>query len=171
LNFGARLINSLFRVMTLLGLEASYRHILTVRGRKTGRLYSTPVDVLELDGDRWLVAGYGHTNWVRNARAAGEVTLSRGRQSQKFKVDEVCDQTAVPAPKVHGRDSRNAAVLRRQSKLVRSGSRRRARKACRLSPDPVELTALPEGSARARPPSAREVRGCGKTRTQEPANP
>lgn len=52
--------------------------------------------MLELDGDRWLVAGYGPTNWVRNARAAGEVTLSRGRQSQKFKVDEVCDQTAVP---------------------------------------------------------------------------
>ena len=43
-----RLINSLFRALTRLGLGASYRHILTVPGRKTGRLYSTPVDVLEL---------------------------------------------------------------------------------------------------------------------------
>ena len=52
LSFGARLINSVFRLMTSLGLGASYRYILTVAGRKTGRLYSTPVDVLEVTGDR-----------------------------------------------------------------------------------------------------------------------
>jgi hypothetical protein len=52
-NFGARLINSVFRWMTKLGLGASYRYILTVLGRKTGRLYSTPVDVIEVAGDRW----------------------------------------------------------------------------------------------------------------------
>ena len=74
-----RLINSLFRTLTRFGLGASYRHILTVQGRKTGRLYSTPVDVLDLDGQRWLVAAYGPVSWVANARAAGEVTLSRGR--------------------------------------------------------------------------------------------
>ena len=44
---GTRLINSLFRALTRLGLGASYRHILTVPGRKTGRLYSTPVDIIE----------------------------------------------------------------------------------------------------------------------------
>ena len=63
---GTRLINSLFRALTRLGLGASYRHILTVPGRKTGRLYSTPVDIIELDDQRWLVAAYGPTNWVRN---------------------------------------------------------------------------------------------------------
>ena len=72
-------------VLTRLGLGASYRHILTVPGRKTGRLYSTPVDIIELDDQRWLVAGYGPTNWVRNVRAAGEVTLSRARQSDRFR--------------------------------------------------------------------------------------
>jgi deazaflavin-dependent oxidoreductase (nitroreductase family) len=96
LSFGTRLINSLFRLMTRLRLGASYRHILTVPGRKTGRLYSTPVDVIEVGGQRWLVAGYGPVNWVRNARAAGEVTLSRGGHSETFKIDEAGAQAAVP---------------------------------------------------------------------------
>ncbi len=97
LNGGARLINFVFRLMTRLGLGAAYRYILTVPGRKTGRLYSTPVDVIEVAGDRWLVAAYGPVSWVRNARAAGEVTLSRGGRSQHFEVEEAASTAAVPA--------------------------------------------------------------------------
>jgi deazaflavin-dependent oxidoreductase (nitroreductase family) len=93
---GTRLINLLFRGLTRLGVGASYRHILTVPGRKTGRLYSTPVDIIELEDQRWLVAGYGPTSWVRNVRAAGEVTLSRGLHSDRFEVEEVPPATAVP---------------------------------------------------------------------------
>jgi deazaflavin-dependent oxidoreductase (nitroreductase family) len=66
-----------------------------VPGRKSGRLYSTPVDVIELGGDRWLVAGYGPTSWVRNARAAGEVTLGRGGHLERFKVEEAGGEQAV----------------------------------------------------------------------------
>jgi deazaflavin-dependent oxidoreductase (nitroreductase family) len=91
-----RLINSLFQALTRLGLGASYRYVLTVSGRKTGRRYTTPVDVLEVDGERWLVAGYGPASWVANARAAGEVMLSRGRHSQRFKVEEAGPTAAVP---------------------------------------------------------------------------
>ena len=97
LNGGARLINFVFRLMTRLGLGAAYRYILTVPGRKTGRHYSTPVDVIEVAGDRWLVAAYGPVSWVRNARAAGEVTLSRGGRSQEFEVEEAASTAAVPA--------------------------------------------------------------------------
>jgi deazaflavin-dependent oxidoreductase (nitroreductase family) len=82
--------------MTRVGAGASYRQILTVAGRRTGRLYSTPVDVLEVGGERWLVSGYGPTSWVRNVRASGEVTLRRGRRSAKFEVDEADERTAVP---------------------------------------------------------------------------
>jgi deazaflavin-dependent oxidoreductase (nitroreductase family) len=96
LKFGARLVNAVFRLMTRLGLGASYRYVLTVPGRKTGRLYSTPVDVLEVGGDRWLVAGYGPVSWVRNVRAAGEVTLSRGANSETFSVAEATAQAAIP---------------------------------------------------------------------------
>ncbi len=88
-HLGTRLINWWFRTLTRLGLGASYRHILTVRGRKTGRPHSTPVDVIGAGGERWLVAGYGPASWVLNARAAGEVTLSRGGRSKTYKVEEV----------------------------------------------------------------------------------
>jgi deazaflavin-dependent oxidoreductase (nitroreductase family) len=109
-----RLINSLFRALTRLGLGASYRHILTVPGRKTGRLYSTPVDVLELDGQRWLVAGYGPASWVANARAAGEVTLSRGGRNQRLRSRGNCaDRRGRGAPQIHHRDPRHPSLLRR----------------------------------------------------------
>ena len=95
-HLGTRLINWWFRALTERGLGASYRHILTVPGRKTGRLYSTPVYVIETGGHRWLVAGYGPANWVLNARAGGEVTLSRGNHSERYKVVEAGAEEAVP---------------------------------------------------------------------------
>jgi deazaflavin-dependent oxidoreductase (nitroreductase family) len=93
---GTRLVNWAFRQLTLLGLGAPYRHILTVKGRKTGHLHSTPVDVIEHGENRWLVAGYGPANWVLNARAAREVTVSRGGRSQKFRVEDPDPIEAVP---------------------------------------------------------------------------
>jgi deazaflavin-dependent oxidoreductase (nitroreductase family) len=142
LNVGTRMINAVFRLMTRLGLGASYRHILTVPGRKTGRLYSTPVDVLEAGGDRWLVAGYGPAGWVRNARAAREVTLSRGRNSETLKVEEATAQDAIPVLRAYIReikvtrayfdanpdspDDAIAAELNRHAvfRLIPAGSRR-----------------------------------------------
>ena len=67
-----------------------------MQGRNTGRRYSTPVDVLERDGQRWLVAPYGPVSWVADARAAGEVTLSRGGRSEQFEVEEAPSTAAVP---------------------------------------------------------------------------
>lgn len=93
---GTRFVNLVFRVMTRLGLGKSYRHVLTVRGRKTGEPRSTPVDVMR-DGDRrWLVAAYGVTNWVRNARAAGEVQIARGRYRETLRVAELAPEDSVP---------------------------------------------------------------------------
>jgi deazaflavin-dependent oxidoreductase (nitroreductase family) len=90
------LINSVFRLLTRLGLGASHRYILIVPGRKTGRLYSTPVDVIEVGGNRWLVAGYGPASWVRNVGAAGVVTPSRGGKSERLRVAKATAQTAIP---------------------------------------------------------------------------
>lgn len=95
-NLGTRLINQVFQEMTRRGLGASYRQILTVPGRKTGHLYSTPVDVMEVAGNRWLVAAYGLVSWVHNARAAGEVTLSRGARTERYKIAEASPAEAVP---------------------------------------------------------------------------
>jgi deazaflavin-dependent oxidoreductase (nitroreductase family) len=89
-------INGVFRAMTAVGVGASYRRILTVRGRKTGESHSTPVDVMDRGGDLWLVAAYGQVNWVKNARAAGVVTLKRGRHAERFEVHEADPAEAIP---------------------------------------------------------------------------
>jgi deazaflavin-dependent oxidoreductase (nitroreductase family) len=60
--------------------------LLSVPGRKTGRIYSTPVTLVENPNGRWLVAPYGEVAWVRNARAAGRVTLSRGGATEQAKI-------------------------------------------------------------------------------------
>ncbi|MGW2231194.1 nitroreductase family deazaflavin-dependent oxidoreductase [Streptomyces formicae] len=93
---GTRMINRVFHTMTRFGIGKGYRHILTVRGRKSGRLYATPVDVMSAEGGRWVVAAYGVGDWVRNARAAGEIGLSRGRRSESVRVVELGPEESVP---------------------------------------------------------------------------
>ena len=99
-----RIVNRFFRWLTQAGLGASYRHILTVRGRRSGQLRSTPVDVMAYGGSRWLVAGYGAANWVANARAAGEVTLSRGGRSEVLTVQEASPSESVPVQRKYMRE-------------------------------------------------------------------
>ena len=79
-----RVFNRVFGFLVGLGLGFSYNYLLQVRGRKSGKIYSTPIDLLELDGKRFLVAPRGRTQWVRNAEAAGEVTLKKGSKREKF---------------------------------------------------------------------------------------
>ena len=79
-----RAINKLFGLLVGLGLGLRHNYLLQVRGRKTGRIYSTPVDVLDRNGKRYLVAPRGYTQWVRNAIASGTVSLKRGRRSEEF---------------------------------------------------------------------------------------
>ena len=69
-----------------IGLGFSYNYLLQVRGRKSGKLYSTPINRLEWNGKRYLVAPRGHTQWVRNAEAAGEVLLKKGSKQQQFRL-------------------------------------------------------------------------------------
>lgn len=85
-----RLGNVAIKAALRAGLAPSRYVLLTVRGRRTGQPRSTPVLLLEWDGRRWLVAPYGEVDWVRNARAAGEVTLTRGRRSETHHITE-CD--------------------------------------------------------------------------------
>jgi len=80
------------------GLAGRHTYNLTVRGRKSGRAYSTPVILVE-DGERWLVAPYGEVGWVRNARASGEVAISRGGHSETLRIEEAPPQQAAPVLK------------------------------------------------------------------------
>ena len=94
-------------VMTTALLRAGVRlngygrpmYLLTVRGRKSGQPRTTPVVVIEQDGERYLVSPYGITDWVRNLRAAGEATLTRGRRDEKVQATELPNDEAAIALK------------------------------------------------------------------------
>jgi deazaflavin-dependent oxidoreductase (nitroreductase family) len=86
-----RVFNRVFGFLVGLGVGFSHNYLLQVRGRKSGKLYSTPVDLLELGGKQFLVAPRGRTQWVRNAEAAGEVRLKKGRTQQKFRLRPIPD--------------------------------------------------------------------------------
>ena len=73
------------------GLGPAHMRVLEVRGRRSGRLYALPVDLLEQQGRLYLVAPRGNTEWVRNAAAAGEVTLRRGRSAAAYRVRGLSD--------------------------------------------------------------------------------
>ena len=86
-----RIFNRVFGFLVGIGLGFSHNFLLEVRGRKSGKLYSTPIDLLELNGKRFLVAPRGRTQWVRNAEAAGEVTLKKGNTRRKFRLRVLAD--------------------------------------------------------------------------------
>lgn len=71
-------MNPLIGVATRLGVSAWGSRILEVKGRKSGEPCRNPVNPLDLDAARYLVAPRGHTQWVRNLRAAGKGDLLLG---------------------------------------------------------------------------------------------
>ena len=87
-----RAFTKTFGFLVGMGLGFSHNYLLQVRGRKSGKIYSTPIDLLEIDGRRFLVAPRGRAQWVRNAEAAGEVTLKKGSQRNKFALRAISDE-------------------------------------------------------------------------------
>ncbi len=85
------LFNRLIGKLVALRIGPKYMRVLDIRGRKSGHVFSTPVNLLELGGVQYLVAPRGNTHWVRNARAAGQVRLRRGRRSFNYRVEEIPD--------------------------------------------------------------------------------
>ncbi len=83
-----RVLNRIVRLWIRLGLPPRKYHVLTVKGRRSGALHSTPVSVVQINEHRWLVAPYGQRNWVKNVRVAKQVTLSRGGHSEVLTVEE-----------------------------------------------------------------------------------
>ena len=81
----------MFGFLVGLGIAPGYMQLLQVRGRKTGNVYSTPVNLLQVGGKPYLVAPRGRTQWVRNAEATGEIVLKRGSVCRKYRLRPVSD--------------------------------------------------------------------------------
>lgn len=113
-----RALNAVVRPLAKLGLTGPRTHLLTVPGRSSGRLWSTPVSIVEDGGERWLVAPHGDRSWVKNARAAGWVELRRGRRRERLVVEELEPVAAVPVLRRYyelGRVTRPLFDVRRDS--------------------------------------------------------
>lgn len=109
-----RLVNPLARRLIMAGLPTGAPNILlTVRGRRSGMLYTVPVTLLELDGRRFVQASYGAAGWGANLRAAGEAIMTEhGRR--------VPVQAVELSPEEAGAILRRALQPYRQSRLLRA---------------------------------------------------
>ena len=96
-----RAVNRLVRGLLRVGLGPRETYLLTVAGRRSGEPRSTPVTLVEEGGRRWLVAPYGEVAWVRNLRAAGRATLSRGGRTNAIAVREISAEEAAPVLKMY----------------------------------------------------------------------
>jgi deazaflavin-dependent oxidoreductase (nitroreductase family) len=86
-----KIFNRVFGFLVGIGVGFPHKYLLQVRGRKSGKLFSTPINLLEFSGKRFLVAPRGRTQWVRNAEAFGEVTLKRGKARLSFRLRPLAD--------------------------------------------------------------------------------
>jgi hypothetical protein len=92
------------RILTTLvwiGLIRGHFYVLEVHGRKSGKVISLPVDPLDFAGHRYLVCARGNSNWVRNARAAGEVVLGRAMRRHRYAARELPPDMRPPVLKAY----------------------------------------------------------------------
>jgi deazaflavin-dependent oxidoreductase (nitroreductase family) len=94
--FTKNVFNRIVALLTRMGLDVAGSRVLEVKGRKSGEWRRTPVNLLALDGDRYLVAPRGHTQWVRNMRASGGGRLVLGRRVEEFSATELPDDDKPP---------------------------------------------------------------------------
>ena len=89
--FTINVFNRLVAWLTRLGVSVYGSRMLAVRGRTSGEWRTTPVNLLNFNGQRYLVAPRGVTQWVRNIRVSGEGELRLGRKHEPIRVAELGD--------------------------------------------------------------------------------
>jgi hypothetical protein len=95
--FTRNILNSLLRGLTRLGVSVWGSRVLEHRGRTSGTLHRTPVNLLSIEGTDYLVSPRGETQWVRNVRhAGGHLVLILGRRRQPRTATEIPVADSVP---------------------------------------------------------------------------
>jgi deazaflavin-dependent oxidoreductase (nitroreductase family) len=94
-----RTVNAVVTPLVKLGATPRNTVLLTTTGRKSGKPRTTPVTLVDLDGERWLVSSYGNVGWVHNVRASPRVVLRWGKRADSFRAESV---NAVRAGSVLG---------------------------------------------------------------------
>ncbi|HEV3354278.1 MAG TPA: nitroreductase family deazaflavin-dependent oxidoreductase [Acidimicrobiales bacterium] len=89
--FTKHVFNNVVAGLTRLGISVLGSRVLRVRGRTSGEWRTTPVNLLTFEGERYLVAPRGETQWVKNIRKAGGGELQLGRKTEPIQVVELSD--------------------------------------------------------------------------------
>jgi deazaflavin-dependent oxidoreductase (nitroreductase family) len=79
----------LARLLLRAGIPLGPNGLVTIRGRTSGLPRTNPVAIIEVGDRRWIWAPWGEVNWVRNLRAAGRATISKGRQGEDVRATEL----------------------------------------------------------------------------------
>jgi deazaflavin-dependent oxidoreductase (nitroreductase family) len=98
-----RIGNLITQACVKAGVGPSRMRLITVVGRNTGEPYTTPLTVVETDGQRWLVAPYRGVSWAKNLRASGTAELSRGRMTEQVAVEPLDAHESAPVLKAYVR--------------------------------------------------------------------
>jgi len=93
--FTQHVFNPVVAMLTRAGVSVWGSRELRVRGRKSGEWRATPVNLLTHEGNRYLVAPRGETQWVRNLRVAGAGELRVGKRTEPFHSVEIADADKV----------------------------------------------------------------------------
>ena len=129
--FTQHVFNRAVALLTRAGLSVWGSRELRVRGRTSGEWRTTPVNLLTLEGTRYLVAPRGQTQWVRNLRVAGTGELRLGRRTETFRATEVVDAEKTPILRAvpQALEGRGRRLLRRRERHIvrRRGPPHRAR--------------------------------------------
>ncbi|MET0691248.1 MAG: nitroreductase family deazaflavin-dependent oxidoreductase [Candidatus Binatia bacterium] len=86
-----RIVNRVFGFLVKIGFGLAHNFLLEVQGRKSGRIYATPVNVLTHENKRYLVAPRGDTQWVRNVVVSQKATLVRGAKKENVRMRAIAD--------------------------------------------------------------------------------
>lgn len=127
--------------------------VLTVAGRRSGEPRRTPVSVLELDGERYLLCGFPHADRGRNARAAGRGTLTVGRDVEPVRLVELDADAALPVLREWPRRIAQGAGIMRDAGVVEAVTPEAFEKIAgicpvfRLEPEGGPLTRVPQAAA------------------------
>jgi len=92
----AKIFNAVTKWLTNRGVSLLGSRVLSVRGRKSGQTRTTIINLFTYEGSQYLLAPRGHTEWVRNLRAAGEGELRLGRRAEHFTPVEIADADKEP---------------------------------------------------------------------------
>jgi deazaflavin-dependent oxidoreductase (nitroreductase family) len=98
-----RAVNAVVTPLVKLGVTPRNTVLLTTTGRKSGQPRTTPVSIVDVDGERWLVSSYGDVGWVHNVRASPRVVLRWGKWANSFRVESVNAARAGSVLKVYVR--------------------------------------------------------------------